>query len=130
MYKRVMFLLLIAALCFGCQQKAKVSDQPLTAADSLNLQLVSKDYVISFAAPPMMPVDHPVDLGEDINHTQNGGQACLECHNDQDQAEEDVVQTLHPERHNCMQCHIQVMEETASNEDFRMENTFIKYQPM
>jgi len=128
MLPKIMSLFVILFVLIGCEQNVKVSDKPLTAADSLNLKLVTQAQVASFGAPPMIPQDHPVVIGEDINPSQNGGESCLECHHNSDMAD-DVTQTKHPERNNCLQCHIPVKEETATANDFQVDNTFQKYEP-
>ena len=116
----VMFLFLLAA----CKEEPKKKNEPLTAKDSLNLKLVKNDNVALLGSPPMIPKDHPVEIGDDISLHQNGGQDCLDCHDDPE--EEDAPQTLHPERHNCLQCHIPERDDIASEEDFKVDNVFKK----
>ncbi|MFQ5602425.1 MAG: hypothetical protein ACE5HS_04085 [bacterium] len=128
MFKKILSVSFMILVFMACQQKTKVSNEPLTAADSLNLQLVLKEHVASFAAPPMIPQDHPVAIGEDIEQTLNGGEDCLECHNDPEQKDE-IIQTLHPQRHNCLQCHLPVVEDSATDRDFKVANSFEKIQP-
>ncbi len=124
MLQKALWFLLIVFLTVACQEGVKKSDEPLTSLDSLNLQLVSQENVVLFASPPMIPVDHPFVVGEDMDMFQNGGDDCLDCHNDPD--DDEATLTLHPERHNCVQCHIQDTEDFASEEDFKVENTFEK----
>lgn len=103
---------------------AKQSDEKLTAEDSLKLKLVKQENVSYLGAPPLIPADHPVEIGGDISLSSNGGEDCLECHNDP--TEEDATQTLHPERVNCMQCHIQQAEDIAEESELKVENEFRK----
>jgi len=128
MLRNITLLVVLNIAWVGCEQHVRVSDKPLTAADSLNMKLVSHQNVASFGAPPMIPAEHPVVIGEDVEKSKNGGEACLECHSNTDMVDE-VVQTQHPERNNCMQCHIPMAEESATAQDFRVENVFEKYQP-
>ncbi len=120
------FTLIVALLLLfsACEEKQKKSNEPLTAKDSLNLQLVKNDNVALLGSPPMIPKDHPVEIGDDIALHQNGGKDCLDCHNDPE--EEDAPQTLHPERYNCLQCHIPDRNDIASEDDFKVDNVFKK----
>lgn len=63
------------------------------------------------AAPPLMP--HRLFMREN----------CLVCH--QDPARKEIIQTTHPERLNCLQCHV---EQNAALNLFRQnENTSDSY---
>jgi len=122
--KQAIGLLILLLLFFACEQKSNVA---LTDEQELNMQLAEQDNVASFGAPPMIPVDHPVEIGEDVSLYQNGGEDCLECH--ADDGDEDAPQTLHPERNNCLQCHIPQSDESATEKDFKVENAYIKHIP-
>ena len=122
--KAMILLLLLLVLVVGCEQK---SNKPLTEAQLAALDEAKQPNVALLGAPPMIPEDHPFDITEDISSFENGGQACLDCHDNKD--EEDAPQTKHPERHNCLQCHIPITDETATDQDFSVENTFEKYVP-
>ena len=121
-----MTLILLLTFLIACQEEER-SNAPLTDAQKLNLELVTQANVASFGAPPLIPVDHPIEIGEDVLQTENGGSICLDCHYNPD--EEDTPQTLHPKRHNCIQCHIPAAEETATAEDFKVVNEFKKHVP-
>ncbi len=114
-------LLLTVILLASC---AKNSDEKLTAQDSLKLKMVKQENVSLYGAPPLIPADHPVEVGEDVALHENGGEACLECHNSPD--EEDAPQTLHPERNNCLQCHIPATDNPAEGDELSVENVFKK----
>lgn len=119
-------LLLLVVMLIACQVEER-SNAPLTDEQKLNLELVSKDNVALYGSPPLIPTEHPIEIGEDFKETENGGEACLECHNNKD--EEDAPQTLHPDRHSCTQCHIPASEESATTEDFKVANSFEKHIP-
>lgn len=121
-----MTLLLLASFLVACQAEER-SDAPLTDEQKLNLELVNQENVRVFGAPPLIPVDHPYEIGEDLKESENGGPVCLDCHYNED--EEDTPQTLHPKRHNCIQCHIPAVEETATADDFKVANDFEKHIP-
>ena len=116
---------MIVAVLLSCQ--TSVREVELTEGEKVSLARLSQENVVYFGAPPMIPRDHDFVIGEDIRLSENGGQDCLDCHYDPD--EEDAPQTSHPERHNCVQCHLPLLDETAWENDFRVENTFEKYQP-
>jgi nitrate reductase cytochrome c-type subunit len=118
-------LLLGLLLVMGCESKVQESD--LSQEDQYKLELASHENVASFGAPPLIPADHDFVVGDDIAHYENGGQICLDCHHEPD--EEEAPQTTHPERYNCLQCHVPARAETAGADDFKVENTFIKYTP-
>lgn len=128
MIYKLLTVIIIAAVLAACGTSPEQGDLTLTPKDSLNLKLVKKENVASFSGPPMIPVDHPFAFDEDIYRYQTGGEACLDCHNNADEAE-DIPQTQHPERHYCTQCHIVKAEETATAEDFHVENSFSKVDP-
>ncbi len=120
-------VLLIAALLLlvvACEQK---SNEPLTEEQMLNLEQVTSENVSIYGAPPLIPLDHPVEIGEDVNQFENGGETCLECHNDVENDE--APQTGHPERNNCLQCHVTALDDDATMDDFKVENTFEKHIP-
>ncbi len=121
-----MSVLLLLSMLIACQGEEK-SNAPLTDEQKLNLELVTHDNVASFGAPPLIPAEHPIVIGDDVIASENGGEICLECHYNKDEV--DVPQTLHPERHVCMQCHIPAAEETAEGDDFKVDNYFIKHVP-
>ena len=121
-----MTVLLLFSLLAACQEEQR-SNAPLTDAQKLNLKLVNQDNVASYGAPPMIPAEHPIEIGEDLKQSENGGPICLDCHYNPD--EEDVPQTLHPKRHNCIQCHIPAAAETAAADDFKVVNNFKKQIP-
>lgn len=124
--KVVILLLVLFVLVLGCQQKGE--NIPLTEAQQAALEEAKQPNVALLGAPPMIPEDHPFDITEDISSFENGGQACLDCHDNKD--EEDAPQTKHPERYNCLQCHIPMSNESATDQDFTVENTFEKYIPI
>ncbi|MCC7429747.1 hypothetical protein IT568_02770 [bacterium] len=126
MVKSLKFLVL-AGLFFACSEGQK-TDKPLTSADSLNLKLVSQENVAYFGAPPLIPRNHIAVSGQSYAKSINGGQYCLDCHKSTVYKDE-VPQTKHPERRNCVQCHIQDTSETATEHDFKVENLFKKYKP-
>lgn len=103
---------------------AKENNGELSSEDSLRLRLVKQENVSYFAAPPLIPAEHPVEMGVDIDMISNGGDDCLECHNDPE--DEDAPQTLHPERFNCLQCHIPQREDIAEENELDVENEFKK----
>ncbi len=121
-----MTILFLFSSLIACQGEEK-SNAPLTDAQKLNLELVNQENVASFGAPPLIPADHPIEIGEDLLQSENGGPICLDCHYNPD--EEDAPQTLHPKRHNCIQCHIPAAEETATADDFKVVNEFKKHIP-
>ena len=122
---KVVALLAVGLLgLVACQQGV---DTDLTEEQLLNVELASAENVAVYGSPPMIPADHPIVMNEDYSGFENGGNGCLECHNSED---EDVPQTLHPDRHNCVQCHIEVTDETATADDFKVENDFEKYVPV
>ncbi len=121
-----MTLILLLTLMNACHGEQKSND-PLTEEQKLNLELVNQENVTIFGAPPLIPVDHPFEIGEDLLESENGGPICLDCHYSED--EEEAPQTLHPKRHNCIQCHIPAAEETATAEDFKVVNEFKKHVP-
>jgi nitrate reductase cytochrome c-type subunit len=109
----------------GCQSGVKTGD--LTDDEQKKLAFVTKQNVASFGAPPMIPADHDFVVGEDIFGYENGGDACLDCHGDD--SDEDIPQTSHPERHNCIQCHLPQLDDTSAEGDFKVDNSFTKYDP-
>ena len=116
----VVFLFFVA-----CQNG--MNKKALSELEQINLNLIKQENVAIFSSPPLIPADHEVIVGEDISSYVNGGDECLDCHNDNDN--EDVVLTRHPERYNCLQCHIPQTPESAGAGDFTMQNTFNKYNP-
>jgi len=116
-----LMVIIFIIFVYSCAQQ---DQKDLTATDSLHIKMVTQENVAVLGGPPMIPVDHPVVIGEDVDKFSNGASTCLECHNDPD--EEDAPQTMHPERNNCVQCHIPQAEETATEEDFMVENDFQK----
>ncbi|UCH84111.1 MAG: hypothetical protein JSW50_00015 [Candidatus Latescibacterota bacterium] len=122
-------ILFLVVVLVGCQSGGEpVGDTTaLSENDQKNLELVAQDNVAYFGAPPLIPAEHSYVIGEDVMHHENGGPVCLDCHGSGD--EEDAPQTRHPERHNCLQCHVPQAEETAGEKDFKMDNSFAKYQP-
>jgi len=120
-------VLLLMVTLIACQAVDERSAAPLTDEQKLNLELATQANVSSFGAPPLIPEDHPVVIGEDYNETEIGGELCLDCHDSAD--EEDTPQTLHPERRSCLQCHIVTAEESATADDFKVDNDFIKQIP-
>jgi nitrate reductase cytochrome c-type subunit len=123
--KRCALLLVVAiALLLACNQ---VCEEPLSEDQVAAAQSAQNENVASLGAPPMMPVEHPVIAGEDYDMSANGGEVCLECHNVE--GEEEIPQTKHPERKNCVQCHLQATEEVDNEQDFKVGNDFKKYAP-
>jgi predicted CXXCH cytochrome family protein len=120
---KTLLIVTIALLVAGCSE----STPSLTEAQQHSIELARADHVPSYGAPPMMPAEHPVVVFDDFESVSNGGETCLDCHGDPDN--EEATLTTHPERNNCVQCHIAVTAETATDQDFRVENTFEKYIP-
>lgn len=123
---KVLGSVLIVAAIVSCQTSGR--EVALSEDDEVSLARLSQENVAYFGAPPMIPLDHDFVVGEDIRLSQNGGQDCLDCHDDAE--EEDAPQTSHPERYNCMQCHLPQLDETAWESDFKVDNTFQKYEPV
>ncbi len=120
----IVFLMLFVA----CSKQDKEPTIPITETDQKNLELVEKDHVAFFGAPPMLPKTHP-SLGEHGHViTENGGKNCLDCHSTVREGI-NIPQTSHPERKNCLQCHIPDNDETATKDDFKVDSNFKKYTP-
>ncbi len=128
MLSRVISMIIVFVFA-ACTVQQSEETTALTALDSLNLKMLPKENVAVLGSPPLIPANHEVVIGEDVRFSVNGGAACLDCHGDEEQSE-DVPQTLHPERHNCMQCHIPAAEESATEKDFKVENRFDKHRAM
>ncbi len=120
-----MTVLLLFAFLIACQGEQK-NNAPLSDQQKLNLELVNQDNVAIYGTPPLIPEDHPIEIGEDFKETENGGSACLDCHAN---PEEEAPQMRHPKRHNCIQCHIPAAAETATGDDFKVDNDFKKHVP-
>ncbi len=99
----------------------------LTEDENKKLSFVDQENVAMFGGPPMIPASHEIVIGEDIDHFSNGGQDCLDCH--YDESEEEATQTTHPERYNCLQCHVPQLKDDRLEGDFAVENGFDKYSP-
>lgn len=125
MTSKIVLFTLLAAVFVGCQSGIDTTD--LTEDEQKKLLLVAQENVASFGAPPMIPPEHEFVIGEDIYGFENGGEPCLDCHGDE--SEEDIPQTSHPDRRNCLQCHLPQMDETAKGKDFLVGNTFDKFDP-
>lgn len=125
MFLKFAAVALAAILIAGCQPGVETAD--LTEDEQKELAFVAKQNVSSLGAPPMIPADHDFVIGEDIYGFENGGDACLDCH--ADDSDEDTPQTSHPERHNCLQCHLPQLKDASSEDDFKANNEFIKYDP-
>jgi nitrate reductase cytochrome c-type subunit len=125
MLSRIVIVVTAAVLVAGCQSGVKTTD--LTEDDQKKLKLVAQENVASFGAPPMVPAEHKFEIGSDIYSYENGGESCLDCH--EDDSDEDVPQTSHPERHNCLQCHLPQRDDSATAADFQVDNVFTKYDP-
>lgn len=122
---RIVGVLLTVIVAAGCQSGA--GNGELTADEQKKLLWVAQENVASFGAPPLIPADHEFEIGSDVSAFENGGDVCRDCH--ADASEEDIPQTSHPERHNCLQCHVPQAPETAAGIDFKVENSFTKYDP-
>ncbi|MCK5126066.1 MAG: hypothetical protein KAR42_07405 [candidate division Zixibacteria bacterium] len=122
--KAVLLILMVLFLVVACDQK---SSEPLTEDQKQALEQASANNVSLYGAPPLIPKDHPIEIGEDVSQFENGGEICLECHNDAEN--EEAPQTGHPERNNCLQCHVTELDDDATAEDFKIENTFEKHVP-
>ena len=80
---------------FHCQQCHVRADATITAFKANDFQGIpepTRARKIQPAGPPLMP--HRLYMRE----------RCLVCHNDPGRRE--IVQTTHPERLNCLQCHV------------------------
>lgn len=122
---KIIGVLLVVLLAVGCQSQNDTAG--LSDGDQKSLEMVAQANVTSFGAPPLIPLGHTIVIGEDVRLTENGGETCLDCHSNPD--EDEAPQTSHPERYSCLQCHVPQAEETAQEGDFKVENTFIKYDP-
>ena len=123
---RVVLLIAMALLVIvACEQN---NNEPLTMEQKQDLEQVTAENVSILGAPPLIPMDHPVEIGDDVSEYENGGEACLECHNDPENDE--APQTGHPERNNCLQCHVSESDDNATADDFKVENTFEKHIPL
>ena len=122
---RIVVVLLAAIVAAGCQSGAGNGD--LTEDEQKKLMWVAQENVASFGAPPLIPAEHEFEIGSDVSAFENGGDVCLDCH--ADDSEDDAPQTSHPERHNCLQCHVPQAAETAAGDDFMVDNSFVKYDP-
>jgi len=125
MFVRVVVVALAVVFAAGCESGVDTSE--LSGEEQKHLESLAGENVASFGAPPLIPVDHEFVIGEDIYHFENGGDACLDCHGDE--SEKDVPQTTHPERHNCLQCHVPQTVDTWAEGDFKVDNTFNRYDP-
>ena len=121
----IVAILLAAFVAAGCQSGA--GNRDLTEDEQKKLLWVAQENVSSFGAPPLIPADHEFEIGSDVSAFENGGDVCRDCH--ADDSEKDIPQTSHPERHNCLQCHVPQAAETAAGIDFKVENNFTKYDP-
>ena len=120
-----LFVVLAVLVMAACQ--SGVDSTNLTEGEKKNLSFVDQENVAMYGGPPLIPANHDFVIGEDIDHFSNGGNDCLDCHNDE--SEEEATQTTHPERHNCLQCHVPQTEDTSIAGDFKVDNVFTKYKP-
>lgn len=125
MILKIVTVAVAAAMVAGCQSGVQTTE--LSADQQKKLRYVEQENVASFGAPPLIPEGHEIEIGTDVYHYENGGDACLACH--ADESEEDVPQTTHPERYNCLQCHVPQRGDSSTERDFKVDNTFTKYKP-